>query len=181
MTEAAEPEKKTGRRKLLALMILGVTGAGLGAGAALPIVFAGPGEAAALASTTETALAPRTANLSIGRIAVNLRGAEASLGRPRNLIIDTIVEYDPALETGHVAASGEAGDHGGDAAPADPMQARQPRMRDAFIEYLSQLSEQDVTGSSGLASTRAELLRRARAVAGNDAPRALLIQDFIIQ
>lgn len=189
MSEADMPEKKPGKRKLLAFLILGVTGLGMTAGATMPFIFAGPGAAEAAADAKEGPAHPpvvQLQTLAIGRIAVNLRGEESSLGRPRNLIIDTIVEYDPGMETGAVHggendAKKEEGDHGEDAAPSDPMQARQPRMRDAFIEYLSQLSEQDVTGSSGLASTRAELLRRARAVAGNDAPRALLIQDFIIQ
>ena len=189
MSEADTPEKKPGKRKLFAFLILGVTGLGMTAGATMPLIFAGPGTAEAAADAKDSpdhAPVVRLQTLAIGRIAVNLRGAESSLGRPRNLIIDTIVEYDPGMETGGPHGGGDDakkddGGHGKEAAPSDPMQARQPRMRDAFIEYLSQLSEQDVTGSSGLASTRAELLRRARAVAGNEAPRALLIQDFIIQ
>ncbi|SFP65370.1 flagellar basal body-associated FliL family protein [Tranquillimonas alkanivorans] len=54
-------------------------------------------------------------------------------------------------------------------------------MRDAFQDYLRLLTERDLQGSLGLTRLKAELLRRARAVSGSDAPREILIADLIIQ
>ena len=54
-------------------------------------------------------------------------------------------------------------------------------MRDTFQDYLRQLTESDLEGSAGLASMKAELLRRARVVTGSEAPREILVADMIIQ
>ena len=69
-----------------------------------------------------------------------------------------------------------------EAAPgANYIEERKDFVRDAFQDYLRQLSERDVQGSAGLAILKAELLRRARSVAGTDAPQEILISDLIIQ
>ncbi|MBD3624366.1 MAG: flagellar basal body-associated FliL family protein [Rhodobacteraceae bacterium] len=59
--------------------------------------------------------------------------------------------------------------------------ARQLYMRDAFQDYLRQLTERDLQGTQGLLTLKEELLRRARAIAGNDAPREILVADLIVQ
>jgi flagellar FliL protein len=64
---------------------------------------------------------------------------------------------------------------------ADHIEERKEFVRDAFQDYLRQLSERDVQGSAGLAILKAELLRRARSIAGTDAPQEILISDLIIQ
>lgn len=64
---------------------------------------------------------------------------------------------------------------------ADQVEARQLYMRDSFQDYLRQLTVRDLQGSLGLASLKAELLRRARAISGTDAPTEILVSDLIIQ
>ncbi|EAQ02171.1 hypothetical protein OB2597_21141 [Pseudooceanicola batsensis HTCC2597] len=54
-------------------------------------------------------------------------------------------------------------------------------VRDAFQDYLRQLSERDVQGSAGITILKAELLRRARSVSDSEAPREILISDLIVQ
>jgi len=64
---------------------------------------------------------------------------------------------------------------------AGHVEERKEFVRDAFQDYLRQLSERDVQGSAGLAILKAELLRRARSITGSDAPQEILISDLIIQ
>ncbi|APX89197.1 hypothetical protein BV394_05270 [Brevirhabdus pacifica] len=59
--------------------------------------------------------------------------------------------------------------------------ARQLYMRDAFQDYLRQLTERDLQGTQGLLTLKEELLRRARAIAGSEAPREILVADLIVQ
>lgn len=61
------------------------------------------------------------------------------------------------------------------------VEERKVFVRDAFQDYLRQLSERDVQGSAGIAILKAELLRRARTVSDSDAPREILISDLIVQ
>lgn len=61
------------------------------------------------------------------------------------------------------------------------MEERQPFMRDLFNAYLRGLSEADVRGMAGIMYIKAELLKRARAAAGNDLPQEILINDLIVQ
>lgn len=61
------------------------------------------------------------------------------------------------------------------------IEERKVFVRDAFQDYLRQLSERDVQGSAGLAILKAELLRRARTVSDSEAPREILISDLIVQ
>tara|TARA_R110002124_G_scaffold233236_1_gene398440 strand:+ start:7901 stop:8413 length:513 start_codon:yes stop_codon:yes gene_type:complete len=64
---------------------------------------------------------------------------------------------------------------------ASHIEERKPFVRDAFQDYLRQLSERDVQGSASLAILKAELLRRARSVMETDAPQEILISDLIVQ
>lgn len=64
---------------------------------------------------------------------------------------------------------------------ASYIEERKVFVRESFQDYLRQLSERDVQGSAGLATLKAELLRRARSVADSDAPREILISDLIVQ
>lgn len=107
------------------------------------------------------------AHLPIGRITVNIAAATA-LGekRSRFLVIEPTMVYDLGFDT---------------AAPGVTMATLQPAVRDSFIEYLSQLHENDVYGSAGLAQLRQELLRRAKLVTQSDAPLNILLQDFVLQ
>ncbi|WPY94921.1 flagellar basal body-associated FliL family protein [Limimaricola variabilis] len=58
---------------------------------------------------------------------------------------------------------------------------REIYMRDSFQDYLRTLDERDLRGSLGLAELKSELLRRARAISGGEAPREILISDMIVQ
>lgn len=63
----------------------------------------------------------------------------------------------------------------------DLLKKRQAFMRDLFNGYLRGLTEEDVRGMAGLLYVKAELLKRARAAAGNDLPQEILIKDLIVQ
>lgn len=122
-------------------------------------------------NTSKTVDVPRTeegqALLPIGKITVNVLAATA-LGekKTRFLLIEPTLLY---------AKSFDANQEG------KKMADLQAAMRDSFIEYLSQLHEDDVYGSAGLADLRSELLRRARVVSESDAPISVLLQDFVLQ
>lgn len=106
--------------------------------------------------------------LPLGRITVNVGAAGAlSEKRTRFLVIEPTLLYAASFDTG--------------AEGAKDMPDQLPALRDSFIEYLSQLHENDVYGSAGLADLRAELLRRARLVTASDAPISILLQDFVLQ
>ena len=115
-----------------------------------------------------TAMSPDSgqALLPIGRITVNV-AATAGFGekRSRFLVIEPTLLYSAAY------------DESGKAKMVDNSAA----LRDSFIEFLSQLHEDDIYGSAGLAELRQELLRRARLVVNDDAPQAILLQDFVLQ
>lgn len=108
--------------------------------------------------------------LDVGRITVIIPSDHKDGGNLHLLITPLVV--------GKSSAEAAEGGHGGkEEAPAGPV----PELRDAFIEYLSQLQEFEVRGSLGLTTMRAELLRRARAVAPDLNASAVLIQEFVIQ
>ncbi|MGR3625767.1 MAG: flagellar basal body-associated FliL family protein [Limimaricola sp.] len=61
------------------------------------------------------------------------------------------------------------------------LEERRIYMRDSFQDYLRTLDERDLRGSLGLSELKSELLRRARAVSGGEAPREMLVSDMIVQ
>lgn len=175
MTDAANPPKAmAGRGWLrLAAILAGIFVLGAGAGLSAAVFMGGDREAAGAAAATEPSQADagdmRT-ELPVGRIAVVLP-SEAAGGKIHLLITPLVVGQAPASEDApaHEAGAGEV--------PVGPV----PELRDAFIEYLSQLHEADIRGSLGLMTLRAELLRRAQAVAPELNASAVLIQEFLIQ
>lgn len=58
---------------------------------------------------------------------------------------------------------------------------RKVYIRDAFQNYLRQLTERDLSGTIGVVRLKAELLRRVRAVTESEAPKEVLISDIIVQ
>lgn len=141
--------------------------------------FFGGSEPAAESAATETAEAKGHATepqgtrteVAVGRITVVIPSDSSSGGNIHLLITPLVVGYP---EGAAAAAEGHGAE--GDA-PSGPT----AELRDAFIEYLSQLHETEVRGSLGLATLRAELLRRSRAVAPDLNASAVLIQEFLIQ
>lgn len=156
---------KRPKRRFGFLMLIGAAVVMVGAGGAAQYVTASTGESAT-GVHAETA-PPVRHELEIGRIIVNVRpGAGGS--RVSHLVIDPVLEYvTPAAEGEGDAEAGIA--------------SRKSHFRDAFIDYLANVSEVEVTGSAGMSVVRSELLRRARLVAGNDAPSAVLLQEYILQ
>jgi len=61
------------------------------------------------------------------------------------------------------------------------MEARQPFMRDLFTTFARSLTEAEIRGAAGLVIVKSELLKRARAAAGNNLPQDVLIRDIVIQ
>ena len=57
---------------------------------------------------------------------------------------------------------------------------RQPFMRDLFNVYIRSLIENDLRGAAGVLALKSELLKRARAAAGNNMPTEILISDLIV-
>lgn len=185
MTDAALPVKdRRGRGWLILVAFVAVDfilGAAAGVYAGLSYgLTAGSGEDSAAHDAPAEAAEPHAPRqeIDVGRITVVIpadpaaTGAEA--GRRLHLLITPLVVAHP-----EGAAAGGEGGHGaeGDDAPAGPT----AELRDAFIEYLSQLRAPELQGSLGLALMRTELLRRARAVAPDLNASAVLIQEFIIQ
>lgn len=68
-----------------------------------------------------------------------------------------------------------------DPGAADLMEERAPFMRDLFTGYARSLTETDVRGMAGVLNVKSELLKRARAAAGNDLPTEILISDLVVQ
>jgi flagellar protein FliL len=56
-----------------------------------------------------------------------------------------------------------------------------PRLRDAFLGYLSDRTAEDVAGSEALARTKAELLKRSEEIVPGKPVRALYFTDFVVQ
>ncbi len=102
--------------------------------------------------------------LQFDEIVTNINGFDTN-GRPTQsfLKLNLVLVYRP--EPGAAAL----------------MLTRQPFMRDLFTGYARSLTETDVRGMAGVLNVKAELLKRARAAAGNDLPREILISDLIVQ
>ncbi len=57
----------------------------------------------------------------------------------------------------------------------------QPRLMDMFNTYLRAVEEKQLLEPSRFQSLQAQMLRRARLVAGEDAVKNILVQEFILQ
>lgn len=65
--------------------------------------------------------------------------------------------------------------------PDGLVETRHLYMRDAFQDYLRHLTERDLDGTAGLVTVKSELLRRARAIAGSNAPYEMLVLGLVLQ
>ena len=174
MSEEPKAGKKKKRGMLAIATIVALTLVGGGAGMFAPRLMGAEAK-----SSEEAVPAPHAdiRSMDVGRIVVNVGPPN---GMTRHLVIQAIVEYDAALLP--AAHGGEGGDHGEAAEGESPEAALyRPKVRDAFIDYLANLSEPEIRGSSGMSALRQELLGRARLAFGNEAPKALLIQDYVLQ
>lgn len=168
MTDTSnESGSKKSKKRFGLPLLIGAAVLMLGAGGAAQYVTASTGDSAT--KVVAEVAPPVRHELEIGRIIVNVRPGSAG-SKISHLVIDPVLEYEaPATE-------GEA-----DEGAENDIAARKSHFRDAFIDYLANVSEVEVTGSAGMSVVRSELLRRARLVAGNEAPRAVLLQEYILQ
>lgn len=177
---ALAPKTRAGRGWLILAAFVAVDFAlGAAAGVYAGVFFgrAAPPEAAAPAAEGH-GTAPETAEaagirqeIDVGRITVVIPRDDPAGGKLHLLITPLVVGH---AEPGAEPAANHGAEEGAPTGPA-------AELRDAFIEYLSQLHEVELRGSLGLVTLRAELLRRARAVAPTLNASAVLIQEFVIQ
>lgn len=168
MTNTVPDAGKGGRNmKLIALMFLLTFILGAGAGIYSYSAFGPDFEAdVADAKNEEDGATPlEKQSLEIGRITMTLQDGLG--GKPRHLLINPIV----VIEADEEEAESEK----------DPAAALKPVLRDSFVEYLSQLTVRDVSGSAGMSLVRKELARRASAHLENKTVTGVLFQDFVIQ
>ena len=151
---AEKSKKKPGKRVIVLAAIVVALIAGAAAGY---LVLGAP-----KGGTEEAHVEPAMAQLAVERIVVSVEDA----GQTRHLVLDSVIEYE----------SHEKGDGHGEAG-AD----LKPRVRDAFVVYLSGVPAADLRGGDALPRLRAELLKRARAAFGDETPKAVLIQDYVLQ
>lgn len=180
MTDVANTEKPpSGRRWPLIAGVIAVAFV-LGAGAGIYAgVFLAPATEVEANGEEDgegeaTAVSTQRQEIEVGRLTVVIASDRRAGGRLHLLITPLVVGH-----SADGAEPAEQGKHGSaeDDSTAGPI----PELRDAFIEYLSQLRESEIRGSIGLVTMRAELLRRVRAVAPELNASAVLIQEFIVQ
>lgn len=176
--EDQEPQGRAGflgRRRGLILLALGLSVVALAAGAWLGLAGrdttapdhagqAGAKIAAEAGHGGAAASGPAMGMLDFKDIVANVAGSSAS-GAPTERLLK--IRFDMTY--------------------ADPkknkplMEKKKPYLREAILSYLRQLHEADLRGSDGLFLLKAELLKRARAVVGDDAPQEFLIVDLVMQ
>ncbi len=170
MAEEAPAPKKSGPKfKLLLILVLvsflGGAGAGVLAWTNMSVDAASDDHDAK--NDDHEVAETHHVQVDVGRITLVLQTGEAT--DTRHLLVNPVVVLELEEE--------DAGSHG---APLDTSDTR-AILRDAFIEYLSQLSVRDVTGSAGMSLVRHELKRRAVAHLGDHSVSEVLFQDFVVQ
>lgn len=165
------------RRKLITILgvvalLAVVAGGGLvatvGVSEVLAIFVGGASETDDAAGAGEDAVdVPPGADLVVmpfEEMIVNIKATTAS-GQQVNrfLKLDLALVYDRAQD-----ADGQ-------------VETRHIFMREAFQEYLRQLTERDFEGTLGLVTVKSELLRRAQAIAGSDAPHEIVVSELVVQ
>ena len=184
---AAVPARKPlGRRILVLLVLLLVSGAALAGGLAVSM---GPNAFLALLLGEESGEASDQAE-GPGKTATAGHGAAAAQGPAASSLVVTpfkeiITNITATTATGRRTTRflklNVALAYDDKAEGADQVEARKLYMRDSFQDYLRQMTERDLQGTIGLVTLKAELLRRARAITESEAPREILISDLIVQ
>lgn len=195
MADENSPQKKGKSLKFAGLILTGCLVLGGGAGIAATKVLGnaeaestqGHGSGHGETHSESLPVAPTMKNLDIARISVSLQ-PENDQKKGRYFIIDAVVRYDAAGAPAGLAAAEEDEDHGSSGHGGEKTDKPSAEygdvgllVQDAFIEYLANLTESDISGSSGMARVRSELLRRAQVVFANNAPKELLFQEYILQ
>lgn len=100
--------------------------------------------------------------VDVGRITLSLQAGSGAI--QRHLLVNPIVLLEES-----------------DAEDGLSLGEMKALLRDSFVEYLSQLSVRDVSGSAGMSIMRSELKRRAVARLEDRTVSRILFQDFVIQ
>lgn len=129
-------------------------------------------------ATAATAPVIDTALITLDRIIVNIEGTNVS-GTPRPRVLSTrlSIVYDQAYDE----ANEDKTRVDEDGRELSGLAAEEPFIRDAFIRYLREVHERDISGSAGMREMKAELRKRARAAIGSDAVKDVLISDLVLQ
>ncbi len=161
------------RRKLVIVLAAGLSVLGLGGGLTAAVGFGGVLRMIGLdhAAAPETPGSPGKAvsdageaMLEFDEMIVNITGTSTSgekVGRYMKIKFSMVYGKTPETEK--------------------LMTEKKPFLRDALQDYLRQLTEEELRGSIGMITLKQEMLKRARAVTGSDAPQEFLIGDLIIQ
>ncbi|MDX1820448.1 MAG: flagellar basal body-associated FliL family protein [Paracoccaceae bacterium] len=153
---------------LSVVALLGGLMAALGPSAAMAVLTGAPTPEESAAPLPDDANPPppgaELVVMPFEEMIVNI-SATAESGRQisRFLKVDLALVYDRTQDSGGL------------------VEARHIFLRDAFQDYLRQLAERDLEGTLGLITVKGELLRRARAIAGSDAPHEMVITGLVIQ
>lgn len=180
--EDAEEGPKPKRRKMLLLVGVGLCVLALGVGGWLG--FSGGRSSGAagkdsVASATNGAAAP--SDHGGGDAAAGAPGGDLALLDFKDLVVNVAGSSATGAAAQRILRIRFAMAYADPEKNAHLMTQKQPYLRDAILSYLRQLHEADLRGSDGLFLLKAELLKRARAVVGNDAPREFLITDLVMQ
>lgn len=158
MTDSPPEIAKRGMgMKLIGILLLVVFILGIAAG-----VFAHKSLSPMQSEKVEVVEKVNMVQVDVGRITLSLQAGSGAI--QRHLLINPIVlleetESEDGLSVGEMKAL----------------------LRDSFVEYLSQLSVRDVSGSAGMSIMRSELKRRAVARLEDRTVSRILFQDFVIQ
>jgi flagellar FliL protein len=153
---------------LSVVALLGGLMAALGPSAAIAVLTGAPTPEESAAPLPDDANPPppgaELVVMPFEEMIVNI-SATAESGRQisRFLKVDLALVYDRTQDSGGL------------------VETRHIFLRDAFQDYLRQLAERDLEGTLGLITVKGELLRRARAIAGSDAPHEMVITGLVIQ
>ncbi|MAQ86017.1 MAG: hypothetical protein CMH12_22950 [Maritimibacter sp.] len=167
--EAPAPKKSGPKIKLLVILVLVsfLGGAGAGVLAWTNMGLNAASEVDDAKNHTPEVAESHHVQIDVGRITLVLQTGETT--DTRHLLVNPVVVLDLGSE--------DSGSHDAPTSNSDTVAV----LRDVFIEYLSQLSVRDVTGSAGMSLVRGELKRRATASLSDQTVSEVLFQDFVVQ
>ena len=154
--EAGAPTKKRGGMKLVIIIALALAGIGAGAGYMGVIKMPGAHDVPADAEANMSDVS-KTVFVELPRVIVPLGDQAAAKHLAASFVVETTKEH------------------------AERIDKLKPRLMDMLNTYLRAVDEQELTDPSRFRQLQAQMLRRAKLIAGETAVKNLLIQEFILQ